>query len=142
MLQPTNRLTLIDAMRPPQGYDLDAAMAVTFTLDLRALLAAPAAFALARSTAAGEDSGQGEPIELLHALRTHARKLTVFSQVGEIALPPSRRRRPFHDRHPALLRRPGLAGERDGIVSDMRLTIAAKFLAVLAVGGLLRRESG
>jgi hypothetical protein len=35
-----------------------------------------------------------------------------------------------------------LAGERDGIVSDMRRTIAAKFLAVLAVRGLLRRESG
>jgi hypothetical protein len=53
-----------------------------------------------------------------------------------------RRRRPFHDRHPALPWRPGLAGERDGIVSDMRMTIAARFLAVLAVGGLLRRESG
>ena len=46
MLQPTNRLTLIDAMRPPAGFGLESAMAVTFTLDLRALLAAPAAFAL------------------------------------------------------------------------------------------------
>ena len=33
MLQPTNRLTLIDAMRPPAGFRLESAMAVTFTLD-------------------------------------------------------------------------------------------------------------
>lgn len=91
MLQPTNRLTLIDAMRPPPGFGLEAAMAVTFTLDLRALLAAPAAFALTGADAADADARQNEPIELLHALRSHARKLTIFSQVGEIALPPSRR---------------------------------------------------
>ena len=91
MLQPSNRLTLIDAMRPPQGYGLDAAMAVTFTLDLRALLAAPMAFALGAADATDEETPQNEPIELLHALRTHSRKLTIFSQAGEIALPPSRR---------------------------------------------------
>jgi hypothetical protein len=66
-------------------------LAVTFTLDLRALLAAPAAFALTGADAADDDARQNEPIELLHALRSHARKLTIFSQVGEIALPPSRR---------------------------------------------------
>ncbi|MDQ3933602.1 MAG: phospholipase D family protein [Actinomycetota bacterium] len=111
MLQPTNRLTLIDAMRPPHGFDLDAAMAVTFTLDLRALLAAPAAFALAGTQAAGESPGQGEPIELLHALRAHARKLTVFSQVGEIALPPSRRVFTFLERAVIPVRAP-----RGGVV--------------------------
>ncbi|MCY4434837.1 MAG: phospholipase D family protein [bacterium] len=66
-------------------------MAVTFTLDLRALLAAPAAFALAGHDNLASDGSQHEPIELLHALRSHAGKITVFSQVGEIALPPSRR---------------------------------------------------
>ncbi len=91
MLQPTNRLTLIDAMRPPAGFRLDSAMAVTFTLDLRALLAAPAAFALTGPDGIASDGSQHEPIELLHALRSHADKITVFSQVGEIALPPSRR---------------------------------------------------
>ena len=121
MLQPANRLTLIDAMRPPAGFRFDSAMAVTYTLDLRALLAAPTALALAGSgrsalgTSAGADEGSDgsspdlpdrrvkdeastpgehdryEPIELLHALRAHAGKLTVFSQAGEIALPPSRR---------------------------------------------------
>ena len=91
MLQPTNRLTLIDAMRPPTGFSLESAMAVTFTLDLRALLAAPAAFALAEPDGIASDGDTHEPVELLHALRSHAGKITVFSQAGEIALPPSRR---------------------------------------------------
>jgi hypothetical protein len=91
MLQPTNRLTLIDAMRPPAGFRLESAMAVTFTLDLRALLAAPAAFALTGPDGLTSDGSGQEPIELLHALRSNAGKITVFSQVGEISLPPSRR---------------------------------------------------
>jgi len=93
MLQPTNRLTLIDAMRPPAGYVFDEAMAVTFTLDLRALLAAPAAFVLSRPVDV-DDEGRGsqlEPIELIHAIRASAGRISVFSQAGEIALPPSRR---------------------------------------------------
>ena len=90
MLQPSNRLTLLDAMRPPEGFGVDAAMAITFTLDLRALLAAPAAFVLGTRESVVDDGTQQEPIELLHALRAHAEKLTVMSHVGEIALPPSR----------------------------------------------------
>ena len=88
MLQPTNRLTLIDATRPPVGFRFESAMAVTFTLNLRALLAAPAALAIEATTAHASDDGAHEPIELLHALRSHANKLTVFTQAGEIALPP------------------------------------------------------
>ena len=91
MLQPANRLTLIDALRPPVAFRLESAVAVTFTLDLRALLAAPAAMMFTESAELAADGGAYEPIELLHALRTHASKITVFSQVGEIALPPSRR---------------------------------------------------
>jgi hypothetical protein len=91
MLRPTNRLTLIDAMRPPPGYMFDQAMAVTFTLDLRALLAAPAAFALSRPVDVEHGEARAEPIELIHAIRANADRITVFSQAGEIALPPSRR---------------------------------------------------
>ena len=92
MLQPANRFTLIDAMRPPAGFSFESAMAVTYTLDLRALLAAPAALAFAgRGNADGTDGGNLEPVELIHALRSHAGKLTVFGQIGEISLPPSRR---------------------------------------------------
>ena len=114
MLQPANRLTLIDAMRPPAGFRFESAMAVTYTLDLQALLVAPAALTLAQhgsvDTRGGTDDDSGadhanstrradgtgggakryEPVELIHALRSHASQLTVFNQVGEIALPPSR----------------------------------------------------
>lgn len=92
MLQPANRLTLIDSMRPPAGFRFESAMAVTYTLDLQALLAAPAALDLAGRGANSEsDDDAYEPIELIHALKSHAGKLTVFSQIGEIGLPPSRR---------------------------------------------------
>jgi hypothetical protein len=106
MLQPNNRLTLIDAMRPPSGFGFESAMGVTFTLDLRALLAAPAAFALTGSDSITDDGTQYEPIELLHAVRTHAGKVTVFSQVGEIALPPSRRVFAFLERSVIPVRAP------------------------------------
>ena len=38
MLEPTNRLMLVDALRPPEGHTLDVAVGTTFTLDLDALL--------------------------------------------------------------------------------------------------------
>ena len=91
MLLPTNRLTLIDAMRPPAGFQLESAMAVTFTLNLEALLAAPAAFAISGLRDTTAEAGGHTPVELIHALRTHAHKLTVFSQAGEISLPPPSR---------------------------------------------------
>ena len=91
MLQPANSLTLIDALRPLATFRLESAMAVTFTLDLRALLAAPLAFAHTGLDGIVADGSQYEPIELLHALRSNASKISVFNQVGEIALPPSRR---------------------------------------------------
>ena len=111
MLQPANRSTLIDAMRPPAGFTFESAMAVTYTLDLRALLAAPAALAFAgHGDADGTDGDALEPIELIHALRSHAGKLTVLSQVGEIALPPSRRVFAFLERAivPVAARRGGI----------------------------------
>ena len=91
MLLPTNRLTLIDAMRPPAGFQLESAMAVTFTLNLGALLAAPAAFAIAGLRDTRAKVGGQTPVELIHALRAHAHKITVFSQAGEISLPPPSR---------------------------------------------------
>ncbi len=99
MLQPTNRLTLIDGMRPPASFRLEGAMAVTFTLNLQALLAAPAAFAIAGSgETTDSEAGGGRPVELIHALRTNAHKLTVFSEAGMIGLPPSGRAFAFLER--------------------------------------------
>ena len=98
MLQPTNRLTLIDAMRPPAGFRLESAMAVTFTLNLQALLAAPAAFAIAGLGDTTDATSGQRPVELIHALRTNAHKLTVFSEVGAIGLPPPSRAFAFLER--------------------------------------------
>ena len=87
MLQPTNRLTLIDSLRPPTGYIFDAAMAVTYTLDLRALLAAPAALALQREVGSGQEGSQ-LPVDVLHAIRSHAGQMSMFCQAGGTAAPP------------------------------------------------------
>ncbi|MCY4368719.1 MAG: phospholipase D family protein [bacterium] len=97
MLQPTNRLTLINGMRPPAAFRLESAMAVTFTLNLQALLAAPAAFAIAGFGDRTDETGGQRPVELIHALRTNAHKLTVFSEAGAISLPPPSRAFAFLD---------------------------------------------
>lgn len=92
MLQPTNRLTLIEALRPPTGFSLEHALAVSYTLDLRALISAPAAFALGDQHGSMQNGTTAdEPIELLHAVRRYSDSITVFNQVGAIALPPSRK---------------------------------------------------
>lgn len=91
MLAPSNRLTLIDAMRPPAGFQLESAMAVTFTLNLHTLLAVPAAFTISGLDESENDGGPARPVELIHALRVNAGKLTVFSEAGYISLPPASR---------------------------------------------------
>ena len=98
MLQPTSRLTLINAIRPPAAFQLESAMAVTFTLNLSALLAAPAAFAIAGSGDTTTDSDVRTPVELVHALRTNAHKLTVFAEAGMIGLPSAHRAFAFLER--------------------------------------------
>ena len=89
MLQPANRLTLIESMRPPAGFMFESAMAVTYTLNLSALLAVPAVLTLSSPT--DDAAEEFESVELIHALRSHAGRLTVFNQVGEIGLPASQR---------------------------------------------------
>jgi hypothetical protein len=93
MLQPDRRLTLIEALRPPAGYVVDRAIGTTFSLDLQALLTAPAAFALVEARESdGEDVA---PIELLDSIRRHADRITLFCQAGQIALPVQTRMLPF-----------------------------------------------
>ncbi len=86
MLQPTNRFTLFDSLRPPEGFSFDACIATTFTLDLKALLTLPGIFAMHRDADAATDQ---PPVEILHAIRKYARQITIFAQAGEIAVPPS-----------------------------------------------------
>ena len=86
MLQPTNRFTLFDSLRPPEGFSFDGCVATTFTLDLKALLALPGIFAMHRDADAVTER---PPVEILHAIRKYASQITIFAQAGEIAVPPS-----------------------------------------------------
>lgn len=86
MLGPEDRRLLLDALRPPAGYELDQAVGTTYSLDLTSLLAAPLGFALF-----DRESSEGQliadPIALIEAVRRYADRITVFCQAGEIAIP-------------------------------------------------------
>ncbi|MCY3586970.1 MAG: hypothetical protein OXG57_15540 [Acidimicrobiaceae bacterium] len=110
MLAPDNRHLLASALHPPDGHEFDCAMAVTYSLDLSALLAVPVALAGGDPPDAdGPDShapeaeqqaptssslrprSRPEPVSLLAAVKAHARNITVFAQAGQIAVPRARR---------------------------------------------------
>jgi len=90
MLAPDARLTLLDALRPPAGYQLDSAVGTTFSLNLDAALTTPAAFAL-HAVADAVNQREVEPLELLDSIRRHAGRYTVFFQAGQIPVPVQRR---------------------------------------------------
>jgi hypothetical protein len=89
MLEPDRRHLLLDALRPPPGTTLDAAVGTTFSLDLEALLLAPIAFALfdARVAEAGDPS-RTDPLAVMEAVRRHASRIDLFCQAGQISIPP------------------------------------------------------
>jgi hypothetical protein len=90
MLQPADRRVLREALRPPQGYTVDRALATTFSLDLVALLIAPLSFSLFDHIARRDDPSEDAhdalgATALLQAVRTHAERLTVYCQAGSIS---------------------------------------------------------
>ncbi len=85
MLEPDSRSLLLDALRPPDGYQLDRAVGTTFSLDLNTLLTAPLAFAM--FDAAPSESGALDVIALLEATRRYANRISIFCQAGRIAVP-------------------------------------------------------
>jgi hypothetical protein len=92
MLQPADRRVLREALRPPQGYTVDRAIATTYSLDLVALLIAPLSFSLFDRIARREDPEADDKdalgaTALLQAVRAHAERLTVYSQAGSIGSP-------------------------------------------------------
>lgn len=92
MLEPSDRRVLREALRPPQGYTVDRAIATTFSLDLVALLIAPLSFSLFDRLAKRDDptADEGDALgatALLQAVRSHAERLTVYCQAGSIASP-------------------------------------------------------
>ncbi|MBT2788024.1 MULTISPECIES: hypothetical protein [unclassified Halomonas] len=87
MLNPkTERVDYGLELRPPEGYELDSAMAATYTLDLDALLSVPVALCF-HDTLEGEI--QGERLALLEAIGQLNNRLKVFYQAGKIKLPSS-----------------------------------------------------
>jgi hypothetical protein len=81
MLAPDARAILLDQLRPPVGYRLDAAVATTFSLDLTAALVPPLAFA------AFELRSTPDPVAALEAVRSCADRVDVFCQAGQITVP-------------------------------------------------------
>ncbi|HEX8703095.1 MAG TPA: phospholipase D family protein [Myxococcaceae bacterium] len=94
MLAPDTRRVLLEALRPPEGFRIDRAIATTYTLDLLALLTAPLAFSLFDSIGTKEDAAssaeageQMNPFALLKAVRSYAERTTVFCQSTRISTP-------------------------------------------------------
>ena len=89
MLSPDDGVTLLEALAPPAGFRLDVAVGTSYTLDLHALLAVPAAFALHRDSGNDAAATDHTALALLEALRSYAGRITVFTDAGHIALPPT-----------------------------------------------------
>lgn len=87
MLDPYDRELLLDALRPPEGCQLDLAVGTTYSLDLMALLSAPLAF----SVFAGADASARDPLVLLEAVRANAARITLFCDAGHVYVPPADR---------------------------------------------------
>jgi len=86
MLEPQDRRLVLETLRPPAGYALDAAIGTTYSLDLTALLITPLAFALFD---AEDENGRvkADPLTLVEAVRRHADRIAIFCQAGEIKVP-------------------------------------------------------
>jgi len=86
MLGPDQRELFLGALSPPDGYRFDRGIGTTFTLDLLTVLIAPLSLAFLEVREA--TAALGDPVLLLEGLRRHAEHLTIFCQVGRIAIPP------------------------------------------------------
>lgn len=88
MLDPDDRLLLLDALRPPAGFAFDRAVGTSFTLDLHALLTTPLALA-AFDWEASDGGIPDDPVALLESLRRCSDRIDFFCQAGEITIPPA-----------------------------------------------------
>lgn len=89
MLDPETRHLLTDALRPPDGYAVEIAVATTYTLDLTSVLLAPLAMAAYDQSHAAEVDSGATPLALLESIRRHAEHTTVLCQAAAIHVPSS-----------------------------------------------------
>jgi len=85
MLNPNDRKTYLEELKPPEGYRLDCAIATTFSLDLISLLQVPVAMALQNVRA--EEGVVDDPLALLEAIERTSDRFVVFCQHGRISVP-------------------------------------------------------
>lgn len=85
MLEPNNRFLLTQAFRAPAGYHFHSGIATTYSLDLTTLLGATVHLSMFGDEGTGEELRNG--IALLEALRRTSARLTVYCQIGQIAVP-------------------------------------------------------
>ena len=87
MLGLNEQALLLDALKPPPGMELDAAVGTTFTLDLSALLSIPVAQSFSRDN----DNDNEDSAHLLELIRRYADRTVLFCQAGAISIPPKYR---------------------------------------------------
>jgi hypothetical protein len=85
LLSPDSRKLLADALRPPDGCQLDFAVATTYSLDLRTLITAP--LHMARFAAGSRTEALQDPIALLEAVQRAADKFAVFHDAERLHVP-------------------------------------------------------
>ncbi|HYW08688.1 MAG TPA: phospholipase D family protein [Longimicrobium sp.] len=88
MLDPNARSLYTAALRPPQGYRLDLAVATTYSLELETLLGIPLHLLLHAGDADAAALAR-DPIALLESLRRIAGRIHVFHHAGGVR-PPDR----------------------------------------------------
>ncbi len=86
MLRTDDLLVLGEALRPPDGYEGDALMAWSYSLDLGMALALPLSFLRGRDRA-GEDPADVPAWDLIEALRTRPENFRIFCDARSIYSP-------------------------------------------------------
>src|SRR5688572_5811066 len=86
MLAPDRRSLYTDALKPPVGWELDFAVAATYSLDLATLMAFPLSLAL-MDRAGRQNDELRDSVALLEALRLSSSKLLVFCHQGGMHAP-------------------------------------------------------
>ena len=79
-----NRLSYSELLMPEQGYTLDFAVGLTYSLDLEALLGIPVSLGLLEEA---DSDAMKSPFYLLEAIRKSSDNIAIFCNAGGIALP-------------------------------------------------------
>jgi hypothetical protein len=87
VLHPQDRAELLELLRPPEGFELDQAVGTTYSLDLTTLLVLPIGFTWMDLDGASLEAPTSEPLKVLEAVRSMAKRITVLCQAGQIRAP-------------------------------------------------------